>query len=201
MSDQQPVDNATSGDITPVSADIAAARRKGMIVLGVVAAVLVAVFGAGMAPKGRPVTGILPSDPKGFAAPALTLPALNATGDLTLSSFKGKPVVLNFWASWCTTCKDEAALLGDAERKWRDQGVVFLGVDASDKADSAKAFAKLYNFEYDSFFDAAGTIGPAWGVTGYPETFFIDAQGRIVSKFVSAIDAQTLDHSIAAIAN
>lgn len=185
---------------TPLSPGALDSRRKGLIALGVIAAVLVAVFGAGMAPKGTPVTGVLPINAAGFAAPALDLPALNATGNLTLSSYIGKPVVLNFWASWCTTCKDEAALLGDAEREWRDRGVVFLGVDASDKEDAAKAFAKQYGLEYDSFFDAAGTVGPAWGVTGYPETFFIDAHGRIASKFVSAIDAETLEASIAAIA-
>jgi cytochrome c biogenesis protein CcmG/thiol:disulfide interchange protein DsbE len=189
------------GQGVPQDHDALATRRKGMIILGVVAAVLVAVFGAGMAPKGKPVTGVLPANPAGFAAPPLELPSLNADGNLALSSFIGKPVVLNFWASWCTTCKDEAALLGEAERQWRASGVVFLGVDASDKQDSAKAFAKQYGLDYDSFFDAAGTVGPAWGVTGYPETFFIDTQGRIVSKFVSAIDANTLNNNIAAIAN
>lgn len=194
--DRADLDTAPSGEMSTV-----AQRRRGMVILGVVAAVIVVVFGAAMAPKGTPASGILPGDPKGYAAPALTLPALNSEGDLVLSSYLGKPVVLNFWASWCTTCKDEGQVLGEAQRKWRDQGVVFLGVDASDKRDAAKAFAAQYGIEYDSFFDQAGAVGPAWGVTGYPETFFIGSDGRIVSKFVSAIDAATLDTRIASIAN
>ena len=184
-------------DSVSLNTDASALRRRGLIILGVVSAVVAVVFVAAFAPKGNPSNGVLPVDPKGYVAPALVLPSLNSPGDLDLSSYRGKPVVLNFWASWCLTCKDEAAILAEASRKWSDQGVIFLGVDTSDKRDAALAFAAKYNFDYDSFFDPQGTVGPKWGVTGYPETFFIDANGRIVEKFISAIDAATLDANIA----
>ena len=116
-----------------------------------------------------------------------------------LADYVGKPVVVNFWASWCTTCKDEAAALGDAERKWRDKGVVFVGMDSSDKDVDAKKFELLYGMEYTSLIDRDGLQSPDWGVTGYPETFFIGKDGRIVSKYISAIDAVTLDQRIAEI--
>jgi len=180
-----------------------AVNRKGAILVFVTITVLLAGFFGyvAMAPRGKPADGTLPLNPIGFAVPDLRLPALSDGRELGLRDFAGKPLVINFWASWCVTCKDEAAILGEAERKWRDQDVVFIGIDASDKNDEAKAFEKFYGMEYDSLVDSEGVVGPDWGVTGYPETFFVGRDGRIVSKFISAIDAVTLDERIAEIVN
>lgn len=173
-------------------------RRGAAIVLVAIVVLLAGFFGfVAMAPKGKPADGTLPIDPVGYAVPDVRLPKLNTSGELSLRSLKGKPVVINFWASWCVTCKDEAAIMGAAERKWRNQGVVFIGVDASDKDKEAKAFEALYGMEYESIVDRDGVVGPNWGVTGYPETFFVGKDGRIVSKYISAIDAGTLDARIA----
>lgn len=177
-------------------------RRGAAAVLVVIVVVLAGFFGyVAMAPKGKPADGTLPMDPVGFAVPDLRLPKLNTPGELGLRDLTGKPVVINFWASWCVTCKDEAAIMGDAERKWRDKGVVFIGIDASDKDDEAKKFEALYGMDYESLVDRDGVVGPNWGVTGYPETFFVGRDGRIVSKFISAIDAATLDQRILEILN
>lgn len=177
-------------------------RRGAAAVLVVIVVVLAGFFGyVAMAPKGKPADGTLPMDPVGFAVPDLRLPKLNTPGELGLRDLTGKPVVINFWASWCVTCKDEAAIMGDAERKWRDKGVVFIGIDASDKDDEAKKFEALYGMDYESLVDRDGVVGPDWGVTGYPETFFVGRDGRIVSKFISAIDAATLDQRILEILN
>lgn len=167
-------------------------RRSAVLVLSVVAVLLGVVLAIGFAPKGRPVNGVLPNDPTGYAAPEVSLRTL-AGKQLTLSSLRGKPVVVNFWASWCVTCIDEAAMLGKAERAWRGKGVVFIGIDSSDRDAPALAFMRKYGIEYDSFVDERAVQTPIWGVTGYPETFFIGRDGRITSKYVSVLDRQTLD--------
>lgn len=182
---------------TPPSGMAPVSRRGAAIVLIAIVAVLAGFFGyVAMAPKGKAANGTLPVDPIGYAVPDVRLPLLSDGSEFALTSLVGKPVVINFWASWCVTCKDEAAIMGAAERKWRDQGVVFIGIDASDKNDEAKAFAQRYGMEYDSLVDVDGVVGPNWGVTGYPETFFVGRDGRIVSKYISNIGADTLDQRI-----
>jgi cytochrome c biogenesis protein CcmG/thiol:disulfide interchange protein DsbE len=183
------------GQETPVRTS----RKAGIITLVAIVAVLAIVLIVALAPKGKPAGGILPADPKGYTAPAISLPRLDGTGQLSLADLKGKPVVVNFWASWCTTCKAEADTLVAAEKKWRDKGVVFLGIDSVDKDDAAKAYEKQYGVEYDSVVDPAGKTAAQWYVTAYPESFFIDAEGRIVSAVRNGVDAATLDERIAQI--
>jgi cytochrome c biogenesis protein CcmG/thiol:disulfide interchange protein DsbE len=176
-------------------------RKPAIFALVAVVAVIGIILVFALAPKGKPVGGVLPVDPKGYAAPALSLPRLDGSGNLSLADLKGKPVVVNFWASWCTTCKAEAATLVAAEKKWRDKGVVFLGIDAVDKDDAARAYEQQYGVEYPSVTDPSGTTAAQWYVTAYPESFFIDADGRIVSAVRNGLDAPTLDQRIGEILN
>lgn len=187
---------ATVDEVEPAGGG---SRKAGIITLVVVVVAMLVVLGVALAPKGKPVSGVLPADPSGFAAPALSLPRLDGTGTMSLADLAGKPVVVNFWASWCTTCKAEAAALVAAERKWRDQGVVFLGIDSVDKDDAAKAYEQTYGVEYDSVVDADGTTAAEWYVTAYPESFFISPDGRIVSAVRNGLDAKLLDEHIAEI--
>jgi len=175
-------------------------RKPAIIGLAIVVVLLLVVLGVALAPKGKPVSGVLPIDPKGYSAPEVSLPRLDGQGTLSLADLKGKPVVVNFWASWCTTCKAEAAALVAAEKKWRDQGVVFLGIDSVDKDDAARAYEQEYGVEYDSIVDPSGKTAAQWYVTAYPESFFIDKDGRIVSAVRNGVDAATLDEHIAEIA-
>ncbi len=186
-------------DETTVTTEAPTSRKGAIIALLAIVVLLTGFFFIAFAPKGTPVGGALPADPVGYMVPDITLDQLDGSGPLALRDLVGKPVVVNFWASWCTTCKDEAAIMGDAERKWRDKGVVFVGMDSSDKDADAKKFELLYGMDYTSLIDRDGLQSPDWGVTGYPETFFIGKDGRIVSKFISAIDAATLDDRIAEI--
>jgi thiol-disulfide isomerase/thioredoxin len=193
-------DVTQSVEISTVDGDDAAparSRKAGIITLAVVILGMLVVLGVALAPKGKPADGILPPNPAGYAAPAFNLPRLDGQGNLSLADLKGKPVVVNFWASWCTTCKDEAPTLVEAEAKWRDQGVVFLGIDSVDKNDGAKAFEKQYGIEYPSVVNADGSVAAQWRVTAYPESFFIDREGRIVSAVRNGLDAVTLDENIA----
>lgn len=202
MDEQAPVDATTTSEMLTGSADSdapVASRRGALAVLAGVVILLAVFFVVAFAPKGTPVGGVLPGDPTGYAMPDVTLERLDGSGPLTLSSLEGRPIVVNFWAAWCVTCKDEAAVMGAAERKWRSAGVVFIGMDSKDDDAAAKAFEAEYGMEYTSLVDRTAAQTPRWGVTGYPETFFIGRDGRIVSKYISAIDAATLDARIAEI--
>jgi cytochrome c biogenesis protein CcmG/thiol:disulfide interchange protein DsbE len=117
------------------------------------------------------------------AAPAFSMPLLHG-GKMSLASLRGKVVVLNFWASDCVPCKEEQGLLNAAARHWAGRGVVFVGVDEVDLRGPAKAYMKHYRVSYASVYDGVGTLGGKFGITGTPETFFIDRRGRVVPPHI-----------------
>jgi cytochrome c biogenesis protein CcmG/thiol:disulfide interchange protein DsbE len=125
-------------------------------------------------------------------APALNLPGLYG-GSVSLAAYHGRPVVVNFWASWCGPCADEAPLLADLSRT--DHGVVFVGVDIADTIDAGRAFAARYGLTYP---DArAGTdYASNWGVTGQPETFVLDRRGRAIGWYPGPVDPAWLRSTI-----
>jgi cytochrome c biogenesis protein CcmG, thiol:disulfide interchange protein DsbE len=113
-----------------------------------------------------------------------TLTRLDRPGRIELSSLRGKAVVLNFWASWCVPCKKEAPRLEAAWQRYRTKGVVVIGVDANDFASDAKTFMRRYGVTYPVVHDGAGTTLTPYGITGFPETVFIDRRGRFVGDHV-----------------
>jgi cytochrome c biogenesis protein CcmG, thiol:disulfide interchange protein DsbE len=118
-------------------------------------------------------------------APDFTLPRIDAEGgDLTLSSLRGKAVVVNFWASWCIPCKDEAPELQKTYAKYRDKGLVVLGVDAKDFRQDGRRFIERFGLTYPIVDDGKGSTLGKWGVGGFPETFFVDREGRLVGEVV-----------------
>jgi cytochrome c biogenesis protein CcmG/thiol:disulfide interchange protein DsbE len=126
---------------------------------------------------GRPTKG---------PAPAFSLPRINGGhGTLSLAALRGKGVVLNFWASWCVPCKREAPALEQAWRKWRAKGLVVLGVDEEDFVGDALHFARKHSVTYPLVHDGPGKLKRTYGLTGYPETFFVDREGQLVSHFVA----------------
>jgi len=120
-------------------------------------------------------------------APLFVLPRLDAEGILDLASLRGRVVVLNFWASWCIPCRDEAPLLEATWQRYRERGVLVIGVNVQDLVPAALRFLQETHTTYPQVRDKDNTVYRAYGLTGVPETFFIDRQGRIVRKFPGAV--------------
>jgi cytochrome c biogenesis protein CcmG, thiol:disulfide interchange protein DsbE len=120
----------------------------------------------------------------GAPAPNFTLRRIDESGKLDLASLRGKPVVINFWASWCVPCKGEAKMLEQAWRQYRSQGVVFVGVDYHDVTGDARTFMSHHGITYPIVQDGSGMIGDAYGLTGVPETYFVDRKGRLVGTHI-----------------
>ncbi len=139
----------------------------------------------------EPLTGASGAARVNRPAGDFTLPLFNG-GEITLSSLKGKPVVINFWASWCPPCRDEAPILEKVWRSYREKGVTFIGVDIQDKAEDALAYIEEFDITYPNGQDTDGRITIDYGVGGIPVTFFVDRDGLIVSRWVGAINEALL---------
>jgi cytochrome c biogenesis protein CcmG/thiol:disulfide interchange protein DsbE len=111
----------------------------------------------------------------------------------TLAS--GKPVVVNFWASWCGPCADEAPALQDAARRYGER-VVFVGVNVQDIDSDAQAFLRKYNVSYPNGSSNAGSISIQYGMRGVPETYFIAPDGRLIRKW-NTLTAADLEQFLA----
>ena len=124
-------------------------------------------------------------------APAFTLDRLDRDGQLGVGDLKGRAVVVNFWASWCVPCRDEAPVLQKTYERYRDQGLVVLGVDVNDFRQDARRFMKRYGLSYPVVYDGKGSTVGKWGVRGFPETFFVDRTGKLVGERIEgAVDIE-----------
>jgi cytochrome c biogenesis protein CcmG/thiol:disulfide interchange protein DsbE len=126
----------------------------------------------------------------GRPAPRFSLVPVGGGAPVTLDSLRGKPVVINFWATWCVPCYQEhAALMGSARFL---QDVQFLGIVYEDEEERTRAFLRKEGSTYPSLMDKDGKVAIAYGVFGVPETFFIDATGRIVEKYVGPLNRDAI---------
>lgn len=132
------------------------------------------------APAGATTAGLIPAPQKGFLAPDFTLE--DAQGQaVRLSELRGRPVVLNLWASWCTPCREEMPALERVHQAYQEQGVVILGVNSTVQDDPQRAldFALEQGLTFPILFDTQGEASRLYQVRALPTTYFIDAQGVI----------------------
>ncbi len=132
-------------------------------------------------------------------APDFALPLFDGA-TTTLADFKGKPLVINFWASWCDPCRDEARALEQTWRKYRESGVVFIGPNIQDSESSARSYIAEFGITYPNGRDAQGRMAIDYGVVGMPVTFFVNANGLVVRRYVGAIPEATLDQWVSELA-
>jgi cytochrome c biogenesis protein CcmG/thiol:disulfide interchange protein DsbE len=127
----------------------------------------------------------------GDRAPAFEAELLSGKGVLALEDLKGKPAVINFWASWCVPCRDEAPMLSEAEARYGDE-VTFVGIDIRDARSEAIEFAERYDLDYTHVRDEDLAIYDDFGLTGQPETFFLDERGVILEHVPGPLARETL---------
>lgn len=171
--------------------------RRGLWIglsLAVVTAVLLFVLAKGFGRDPHEV----PFQLRGKPAPDFTLRRLDTGAPVKLSDLKGKPIVLNFWASWCGPCKMEHPVVSMAARRW-GQEFQFFGVVFEDTEENARVFASTSDPSFPQLVDERSRMAVDYGVTGVPETYFIDAQGIIRDKVAYPIDPRTMAEKLAAL--
>jgi cytochrome c biogenesis protein CcmG/thiol:disulfide interchange protein DsbE len=148
-----------------------------------------------------------PSDPLiGHPAPNFSLTVLHSSDGqkvLSLANFQGRPIVLNFWASWCDPCKAEASLLESSWQQMQTQNkdVVFLGIDFEETGRNSLHFLQLYNITYPTVEDVTGSAANKYKIISLPDTIFINRNGIVVSKAAQQLTAQILSNGLQAISS
>jgi cytochrome c biogenesis protein CcmG, thiol:disulfide interchange protein DsbE len=124
----------------------------------------------------------------GDQAPDFELPALDGNGTVRLSDFRGRPVVLNFWASYCNPCRDEFPLFKQALREHAADDLAVVGVAFQDVPSDSRAFVRATGARWPNGIDERGTVGKQdYGVLALPQTFFIDRDGKIVDRYFAGL--------------
>jgi cytochrome c biogenesis protein CcmG/thiol:disulfide interchange protein DsbE len=171
-------------------------KRPGVLVIALLGALLAALLVYGLAKRGNDVTlDKAISQGRRPAAPDHPLPRLDGPGQASLADFRGKVVVLNFWASWCEPCRLEAPLLEGVERRLGKRGTV-LGVTYKDYASDSRKFVQRYGLTYPNLRDDRLQLAPKYGTVALPETFVIDPLGRIVALSRGEVTRAFLDRAV-----
>lgn len=156
----------------------------GLLVVAPLVAVLLLNLGRNPHLIGSPLVG--------RAAPDFTLQPLDGGVPVTLASLRGRPVVLNFWATWCMPCLQEHPTLVSAARSLGER-VRFIGVIYEDSEEQVRGFLARRGSAYPSLLDPGSRTAIAFGIFGVPETYFIDAEGKIAAKHVGPLDPASLE--------
>ena len=128
-------------------------------------------------------------------APDFTLTSFDGR-TLTLSELRGQVVIINFWASWCPPCREEAAYLEQTWRKYKDQGVIFIGVDWVDTEKEALAYMDEFDLTYFNGPDIGTRIAQAYNIQGVPETFYVAKNGELRGVHIGPLKSPALDDKI-----
>ena len=171
-------------------------KRPGVIVIAVLGALLAGLLVYGLVQRSDDRTlDAAVRDGKQPPAPDHALPLLDGTGSKSLADYRGKVVVLNFWASWCPPCREEAPMLERFQGTLGNRGTV-LGVTYKDDPQDSRAFERKHHLTYPSLSDGKLQMAPKYGTTALPETFVIDRRGRIVAVSRGEVSRAFLDHAV-----
>jgi cytochrome c biogenesis protein CcmG, thiol:disulfide interchange protein DsbE len=158
-------------------------------VLGVLAVVGLLVYG--LVSKGTSRIAV------GEVAPAKALPRLEGSGRGSLADYRGRWVLVNFWASWCIPCRDEAPVLEEFQRQHGKSGFTVLGVDTQDLSGDAEDFASKYGLDYPQLHDGEGKYAHEYGTTGVPENFLVGPTGKVKWVWPGPVDEKRLQQEVA----
>lgn len=134
----------------------------------------------------------------GEAAPAFTLSDLDGNR-VSLADLRGRPVVVNFWASWCGHCREEFPLLASAAATHRDAGLAVVGIVFRDGAEPARDFMARFGATWPAAIDPDETVASQFGIIWPPDTFFIDRNGVVTSRQIGQLTSADLDRGLAGI--
>ena len=133
----------------------------------------------------------------GEVAPAAPLPRLEGGGDGSLADYRGRWVLVNFWASWCVPCREEAPALEDFQRRHGGDRFTVLGIDSRDLSGDGRAFVRRFGLSYPQLRDGDGASAHDFGTTGVPENFLVDPAGKVRLLRRGPVDEEYLDRTVA----
>lgn len=163
--------------------------RSAIAVLAVVAALGLLVFG--LLSKGGSGIAV------GEVAPAPVLPQLEGGGRGSLADYRGRWVLVNFWASWCEPCRAEAPTLERFQREHGGRGFTVLGIDSRDLSGDGRSFVRRYHLSYPQLRDRDGDTAHAYGTSGVPENFLVDPKGKVRWLARGPVTREALDEVVA----
>lgn len=167
---------------------------RGWLVVGaVLPLLLLAAWGLLLVSRGAPSGARIGSE-----APAFALADLNGN-PIRLADLRGRPLIVNFWASWCGPCVEEFPLLGRAVAEHRTADLAVVGIVFRDNSENARAFMARMGAGWPAAMDPGERVADAYGIFGPPETFFIDRDGVVAARQIGQLSAADLDRHLAKI--
>jgi cytochrome c biogenesis protein CcmG/thiol:disulfide interchange protein DsbE len=160
------------------------------IIAVLVAVAIVALLVFGLVSKGNSRLAV------GETAPSPELPKLDEPGEGSLKEYRGKWVLVNFWASWCVPCRDEAPALEQFQKEHAGKSFTVVGIDTQDLSDDGTRFAKEFNLSYPQLHDGNGDTGHEFGTTGVPENYLLEPNGKLAWGVAGPVDAKILGEQV-----
>ncbi len=166
-------------------------------IVGLLSAALIAVliYGVTQQGDGDPLATALSKGKQPLAATA-TLPVLDGAGRSSLAAYRGRVVIVNFFASWCQPCAQEAPLIAKTQKQLSADGATILGISWNDTAADSAKFLKQHDLTYPVLRDVNGTYAKSYGVKGMPESFVINRAGHIVALSRGEMDAAFIRRNV-----